>query len=492
MTTAPELDRPTVPSDLTTDLLVAGTWTSGGAGILPTLNPATGEVLAEVAAADTDDVDRAVAAAEEAFRTTWAAVPPHERAALLHRLADLVERDAQHLATLEALDVGSSFGFAQMLFVPNLVRSLRYYAGWADKLEGQLVPADAFMGRPVHAYTKREPLGVVAAIVPWNSPLMILGWKLAPALATGNVVIVKPSEEAPLSCLHVVRLAAEAGFPAGTVQVLPGAGAVVGEALSLHAGVQKVSFTGSTPVGRRIAQNATHTFKRTTLELGGKSAQLVFADADVERTVPGIAMGLFANQGESCAIGSRVLVHRSLHDQVVEGLREAQRAQVVGDPFDPSTTVGPLISARHRDRVMGYVESGRTEGATLVAGGAAVDRPGFFVEPTVFAGDHDLTIAREEIFGPVGVVIPFDDEDDAIRLANSTEYGLAATVWTGDVTRAHSVADRLRAGAVAVNGWSPLAPQLPWGGVGASGVGRELGVEGILENTETKTVTVVL
>lgn len=492
MTTAPELDRPAVPGDLTTDLHVAGAWTPGGSGTIPTLNPATGEVLAEVAAADTDDVDRAVAAAEEAFRTTWGAVPAHERAALLHRLADLVERDAQHLATLEALDVGSSFGFAQALFVPNLVRSLRYYAGWADKLEGQLVPSDAVMGRPVHAYTTREPLGVVAAIVPWNSPLMILGWKLAPALATGNVVIVKPSEEAPLSCLHVVRLAAEAGFPTGTVQVLPGAGAVVGEALSLHPGVQKVSFTGSTAVGRRIAQNATHTFKRTTLELGGKSAQLVFADADLARVLPGVALGLFANQGESCAIGSRVLVHRSLHDQVVEGLREAQRAQVVGDPFEPSTTVGPLISARHRDRVMGYVESGRREGATLVAGGTAVDGPGFFVEPTVFAGDHDLTIAREEIFGPVGVVIPFDDEEEAVRLANSTEYGLAATVWTGDVTRAHTVAGRLRAGAVAVNGWSPLAPQLPWGGVGASGVGRELGVEGILENTETKTVTVVL
>ena len=492
MTTAPELDRPAVPSDLTTGLHVAGAWTAGGGGTIPTLDPSTGQTLAEVAAADADDVDRAVAAAEEAFRTTWAAVPPHERAALLHRLADLVERDAQHLATLESLDVGSSFGFAQMLFVPNLVRSLRYYAGWADKLEGQLVPSDAFMGRPVHAYTQREPLGVVAAIVPWNSPLMILGWKLAPALATGNVVIVKPSEEAPLSCLHVVRLAAEAGFPAGTVQVLPGAGAVVGEALSLHPGVQKVSFTGSTAIGRRIAQNATHTFKRTTLELGGKSAQLVFADADLERTVPGIAMGLFANQGESCAIGSRVLVHRSIHDQVVDGLREAQRAQVVGDPFDPSTTVGPLISARHRDRVMGYVASGRAEGATLVAGGGTVDRPGFFVEPTVFAGHHDLTIAREEIFGPVGVVVPFDDEEEAVRLANATEYGLAATVWTGDVTRAHTVAGRLRAGAVAVNGWSPLAPQLPWGGVGASGVGRELGVEGILENTETKTVTVVL
>ncbi len=246
MTTAPELDRPAVPSDLTTGLHVAGAWTDGGGGTIPTLNPATGQTLAEVAAADADDVDRAVAAAEEAFRTTWAAVPPHERAALLHRLADLVERDAQHLATLESLDVGSSFGFAQMLFVPNLVRSLRYYAGWADKLDGQLVASDAFMGRPVHAYTQREPLGVVAAIVPWNSPLMILGWKLAPALATGNVVIVKPSEEAPLSCLHVVRLAAEAGFPAGTVQVLPGAGAVVGEALSLHPGVQKVSFTGST------------------------------------------------------------------------------------------------------------------------------------------------------------------------------------------------------------------------------------------------------
>ncbi|WP_020660015.1 aldehyde dehydrogenase family protein [Amycolatopsis benzoatilytica] len=475
-----------------TELFLAGRWTSGGAGTLETLNPSTGETLAEVASASADDVDTAVLAATAALRGDWSAVPPSQKGHFLAKLADLVERDAELLARLEALEIGVPYGFASALFVPNLIGSLRYYAGWADKVNGELVVNDGYFGTPTHAYTRREPVGVIAAIVPWNAPLMILGWKLAPALATGNTVIVKPAEDASLAILHLGKLIEEAGFPAGTVQILPGAGGVVGEALAVHPGVHKVSFTGSTATGRRILRNSAGNFKRTTLELGGKSPQIVFEDADLDSAVRGAAMGLFSNQGQVCAAGTRVLVHRSIRDAVLDGLKAAAEAQVLGDPFDPAATMGPLVNRAQRDKVLGYVEKGKAEGAQLVTGGAAPDGPGFFVAPAVFAGTNEQTIAREEIFGPVGTVIPFEDEDEAIALANDSEYGLAATVWTKDLRRAHTVSAALQAGAVGVNGWSPLGPQLPWGGVKASGVGRELGYEGILANTETKTVTIVL
>ncbi|MFB9767749.1 aldehyde dehydrogenase family protein, partial [Nocardioides kongjuensis] len=434
----------------------------------------------------------AVAAATAAVRGEWGALPGSAKGQLLNRLADLVERDAATLATLDALDMGIPVGFAGMMFVPNLAATLRHFAGWADKINGETIANDGYFGRPTHAYTRREPLGVVAAIVPWNAPLMILGWKLAPALACGNAVIVKPAEDASLSILHLAALVEEAGFPAGTVQVLPGAGTVAGEALSLHPGVRKVSFTGSTEVGRRILVNSAGSFKRTTLELGGKSPQIIFEDAALEAAVQGAGMGLFFNSGEVCAAGTRILAHRSVYDDVLQGLKQAAEAQVVGDPFAEGTTMGPLVNAAQRDRVLGYVKQGAADGAALVTGGTAPDGPGFFVAPTVFAGTNDMTIAREEIFGPVGTVIPFDDPDEAVALANDNDYGLAATVWTRDLARAHTVSAQLQAGAIGVNGWSPLAPQLPWGGTKASGVGRELGVEAIAANTETKTVTVVL
>jgi betaine-aldehyde dehydrogenase len=477
---------------LTTDLYLDGAWRKGGAGTFATLNPATGETLAQIASADEADVDRAVAAATRALRGDWAATPPSQKGVLLTRLADLVERDAQELARLEALDMGVPTAVAEGLFVPNLIASLRYYAGWADKVNGEVLTTDGYFGAPTHSYTRREPVGVIAAIVPWNAPLMILGWKLAPALATGNTVIVKPAEDASLSILHLAKLVEEAGFPAGTVQVLPGLGRVTGEALALHPGVNKVSFTGSTEVGRRILRNSAGNFKRTTLELGGKSPQLVFDDADLRSAIGGLATGIFTNQGQVCAAGTRIFAHRKVLDAVLDGLKQAAEAQVLGDPFDPGTTMGPLISAKQREKVLGYVYKGQKEGAELVAGGRATDGPGFFVTPTVFAGTNELTIAREEIFGPVGTVIPFDDEAEAIALANDNDYGLAATVWTSDASRAHTVSGQLEAGAVGVNGWSPLAPQLPWGGLKASGVGRELGYEGILANTESKTVTIVL
>jgi phenylacetaldehyde dehydrogenase len=481
------------PAFVNTKLFIGGTW-SAGSDTFTTLNPATGQPLVDLAAASAADVDAAVDAAQEAFRGDWGALAPSRKGVLLNKLADLVERDIEVLAQLESLDMGRPFGMGAQLMVPNLVATLRYYAGWADKINGELIANDGYMGGPVptHAYTRREPLGVVAAIVPWNAPLMILGWKLAPALACGNTVIIKPAEDASLSILHLASLVDEAGFPAGTVNVLTGIGKVTGEALALHPGIKKISFTGSTEVGRSILRNSASNFKHTALELGGKAPQIVFDDADLDAALQGCAMGMFFNQGEVCAAGTRVIAHRKVYDAVVEGLKGAAEAQVIGDPFDPATTMGPLVNERQRDRVVGFLQVGADEGAGVVTGGRAPERPGFFVEPTVFTGTNDMRVAREEIFGPVGIVIPFDTDDEALALANDNTYGLSATVWTQDVSRAHSVAARIEAGAIGVNGWSPLAPQLPWGGVKASGVGRELGYEGIRSYTEVKTVAVIL
>ncbi len=480
-------------SQLHTGLYIGGEWRDADT-TFTTLNPATGQPLTELAAADADDVDAAVDAATAAFRGDWGALAQSRKGLLLNKLADLVERDSEQLAALESLDMGRPVGASAALMIPNLIGTLRYYAGWADKINGDLIANDGYMGGPVqtHAYTRREALGVVGAIIPWNAPLMILGWKLGPALACGNTVIIKPAEDASLAILRFAELVTEAGFPPGTVNVLTGEGKVAGEALSLHAGIQKISFTGSTETGRAILRNSASNFKRTALELGGKAPQVIFDDANLEAAVQGCAMGLFFNQGEVCGAGTRILAHRKVYDAVLEGLQGAAQAQVIGDPFDPATTMGPLVNARQRDRVVGYLKKGADEGADVVAGGSAPDRPGFFVEPTVFAGTNEMSVAREEIFGPVGIVIPFDSDDEAIALANDNQYGLSATVWTTDVSRAHMVSAQIEAGAIGVNGWSPLAPQLPWGGVKASGIGRELGYEGILSYTEPKTVTVVL
>ncbi len=474
-------------------LFVAGEWRDGGAGTFADLNPASEEILVEVAAASEEDVNAAVAAARAQLSGEWAAMPGSQRGQILARVADLIERDAELLARLEALDIGKPVMQPSVLDVPNAARTFRHFAGWADKITGTVIPTDGYFGRPTHSYTRREPVGVIAAIVPWNTPLMIAAWKLAPTLAAGNTVVVKPPEDAPLSILHLATLLQEAGVPDGVVSVLPGLGAVTGQALVDHADVDKISFTGSPEVGRSIGMAAASAFKRVTLELGGKSPQVILADADVEAAVGGTAMGLFFNQGETCAAGTRVLVHRSLYSDVVDALAGAASQQVLGDPFDPATTMGALVNKKQQERVLDYIDKGRAEGARLVAGGARPDRAGFFVQPTIFAdADNDMTIAREEIFGPVGTVIPFDDPEEAVRIANATTYGLAATIWTKDVTAAHTLAGQVRAGAVWVNGWAAIDAALPWGGMKSSGIGRELGWSGILANTEEKVVTVVL
>ena len=485
------LDR-SLPAEVHTGVLIDGVWREAERSY-EVLNPATGQILTRVADASDEDVDLAVSSAREALGGAWATTSGPQRALLLNRVADLVERDSDLLVRLEALDVGKPLAQPGMLDIPNTVSTFRHFAGWADKIQGATVPTAGYFGRPTHSYTVREPVGVIAAIVPWNTPLMIAAWKLAPALAAGNTVVVKPAENAPLSVLHLASLIAEAGFPPGVVNVVPGSGAGAGAALVRHRDVDKVSFTGSPEVGREIQKVAAETFKRVTLELGGKSPHIVLPDADLAAAIQGIAMGLFFNQGEVCAAGTRVLVHRSVYDQVLDGLAEAARQVVVGDPLDPKTTMGALISREHLEKVLNYVQCGISEGARLVAGGARVGTEGYFVQPTVFADVRpDATIAREEIFGPVGAVMAFDNVEEAIRIANDTDYGLAATIWTQDVASAHTLSRRVRAGTVWVNGWAAIDPALPWGGLKQSGMGRELGWSGILANTEEKVVTIVL
>jgi len=483
-----------LPAGSPTELLINGQWRPSASGATFTdLNPATEQPLAEIAAATVDDVDAAVRAARAQLNGEWGSTAGVQRGRILARVADLIERDGDTLAQLEALDIGKPVGQPAMLDIPNAASTFRHFAGWADKINGATIPTAGYFGRPTHSYTVREPVGVIGAIVPWNTPLMIAAWKLGPALAAGNTVVVKPPEDAPLSILYLGKLLDEAGLPPGTVNIVPGYGDVAGNALVEHPDVDKISFTGSPAVGRLIQERAARTFKRITLELGGKSPQIILADANLKAAINGTAMGLFFNQGEVCAAGTRVLVHRSLYGQVVDTLAAAADAQVLGDPFDPATTIGALVNAKQRETVLGYIAKGRNEGARVAAGGSAPDRAGYFVRPTIFAdANNDMTIAREEIFGPVGTVIAFDSPEEAVQLANATKYGLAASIWTQDVTRAHTLASQVRAGAVWVNGWAAIDPALPWGGMKTSGIGRELGWSGILSNTEEKVITIVL
>jgi aldehyde dehydrogenase (NAD+) len=448
------------------------------------INPATEEPIALVAQGSAADVDVAVRAARAALNV-WNALRAAERGRILIRFAELLRTHQDELATLESLDAGKPIAAVQRQDIPAAIDTLAYYAGWCDKITGQVVPV-----RPdALTYTIREPVGVVAAIVPWNFPLMIGMWKIAPALACGCTMIVKPAEITPLTALRVGELALEAGVPPGVLNIVTGKGRVVGDALVAHPGVDKVTFTGSPAVGRGILQGAAVNFKRVTLELGGKSANVIFPDANLDSAVRAAASGIFFNTGQVCSAGSRILAHRDVYDEVVERLAARAKSIKVGDPAVRETSMGPVVSAAQMKTVLDYVEIGREEGATLVTGGARLGKRGFFVEPTVFANvEHEMRISQEEIFGPVASVIRFEDEADAIRIANGTLYSLAAGVWSADIGRVHRVAHALRAGTVWINTYGYTDVRLPWGGAGDSGFGREHGDVAIENFTEPKAV----
>ncbi|WP_036663871.1 aldehyde dehydrogenase [Pandoraea sp. SD6-2] len=457
------------------------------------LEPATGEALAAVAASSQSDVDSAVAAAKVAFETVWRRTSAAQRGLKLLHLADLLARDAETFVSVLSREQGRPEMEMRMMDLPMSVDTLRYFAGWADKLEGRTIPTAGSMGRATLNYTELEPVGVVAQIIPWNAPLMIGIWKLAPALAAGCTVVIKPSEDAPVALTHLMRLVAEAGIPEGVVNVVNGIGPTTGRALCTHPDVAKVSFTGSTEVGRAIARDMAGSFKPLTLELGGKAAQILLADADVPRAIDGLLLGLFANQGQTCAAGSRILVHASIANAVAAQLAAATDSIVVGRPQEAHVRMGALINARHRARVAEYIERGHQDGARLISGGRQVPDGGFFVCPTLFVHeDPNSTLAREEVFGPVGVVIPFEDESEAVRIANSTRYGLSTSLWTQDVGKAHRLAREIDVGSVAVNCWSPLDARLAWGGRRDSGTGFDLSRHAVMAHLQEKSITISL
>jgi aldehyde dehydrogenase (NAD+) len=479
-------------SSLPTQLLINNHWIGSESGAtFATVNPSTGEEICQVAAAGAADVEKAVQAARKAFEQgTWRKINASDRGQLLYRLADLIEKNADELARLEALDNGKPVSVAKRVDVAKTIACYRYFAGWADKVQGKTIPIDG----DFFCYTRHEPVGVVGQIIPWNYPMLMQAWKLAPALAAGNTVVMKPAEQTPLTALRIGELIVRAGFPEGVVNLLPGFGPTAGAAIARHMDVDKVAFTGSGEVGRLILEAAARSnLKRVTLELGGKSPNIIFADTDLDEAVEGAHLGIFSNQGQICCAGSRVFVEEKIYDQFVEKSVVRARKRTVGDPFDPKTDQGPQVDRAQFDNVMGYIESGRSEGAVLACGGERVGDRGYFVEPTVFAGVHDdMKIAREEIFGPVMSVIPFKNLEEVITRANRTSYGLAAGVWTRDLKKAHAIANSVRAGTVWVNCYNVLDTRAPFGGFKQSGSGRELGEYGLQEYTEVKTVIVKL
>jgi aldehyde dehydrogenase (NAD+) len=488
------LPTPTEPhvAPSATKLLINGRWVASESGkTFATINPSTGEEICHVAEADAADVDKAVRAARAAFdQGPWRKTNASERGRLLHRLADLIESHSDELARLETLDSGKPLSIAKAVDVAKSAACYRYFAGWADKVQGKTIPIDG----DFFCYTRHEPIGVVGQIIPWNYPMLMQAWKLAPALATGNTVVMKPAEQTPLSALRIGELILEAGFPDGVVNLLPGFGPTAGAAVASHMDVDKIAFTGSTEVGRLIMEAAAKSnLKRISLELGGKSPNIIFADSDLDEAVEGAHMGLFVNQGQSCCAGSRVFVEEEIYDAFVEKSVARAGKRVVGDPLDPKTNQGPQVDRSQFDRVMGYIESGHRDGATLACGGGRVGDRGYFIQPTVFANVQDeMKIAREEIFGPVMSVIAFKNVEEVITRANRTNYGLAAGVWTRDIKKAHAVANSMRAGTVWVNCYHVLDTRAPFGGYKQSGMGRELGEYGLQQYTEVKTVTVKL
>jgi aldehyde dehydrogenase (NAD+) len=474
-------------------LLIGGEWRDAEGGrTMPVINPATEEVIAEVAAASAADVEAAVAAARAALDGPWGRMSGRERGRLIWKLGERLTDRVDEIARLETLHNGKPIMESRHIEVPMAAECLQYFAGWADKIHGETVPVK---GNAL-VYTTRSPLGVVAAIVPWNFPLLIAMWKVAPALATGNTVILKPASQTPLTALVLGELATDVGFPPGVLNVVTGSGATVGQALVEHPGINKIAFTGDTSTGKAIMRSSAETLKHITLELGGKSPNIVCADADLDAAVRGATMGIFYGKGEVCAAGSRLLVEKSIKDAFLAKVAERTKKMVAGDPLDPKTRLGAISSKGQLERVLKYVETAKAEGATLLAGGSRTDigtGKGYFMQPTVFADvTPSMTIAREEIFGPVLAAIDFVDVDDAIARANDSIYGLAAGVWTRDVRKAHYIASKLQAGTVWVNTYNVYDTAVPFGGFKQSGFGREMSMHALDYYTQIKAVWVDL
>jgi len=473
-------------------LFINGKWVNSISGkTFATLNPATGQEICQVAEADSADVDLAVKAARKAFESgPWKKMSAAERGRRINKLADLMEKNLPELAALESLDNGKPLRDSLNADLPLSIKAYRYYAGWCDKTHGKTIPVEG----EYFCYTKHEPVGVVGQIIPWNFPLLMTAWKWAPALATGCTIVLKPAEQTPLTALRMAELAQEADIPDGVINVVPGFGPTAGAAITSHMDIDKVAFTGEGSTGQLVMQAAAKSnLKRVSLELGGKSPNVVFADADLDAAVEGAYFGLFFNQGQCCCAGSRLFVEENIHDAFVEKLVARAKKQRVGDPFDMATTQGPQISQEQCDRIMGYIDVGVSEGANLLSGGKRVGSKGYFIQPTIFSGVKDnMRIAKEEIFGPVMNILKFKDVDEVVQRGNKTFYGLAAAIWTKDITKAHRLANNLRAGTVWVNCYDVFDAAAPFGGFKMSGIGRELGEYALSLYTEVKTVYINL
>ncbi|HVN29625.1 MAG TPA: aldehyde dehydrogenase family protein [Candidatus Binataceae bacterium] len=471
-------------------LLINGKWVASKSGkTFESINPATEEVLTLIAEGDKADVDEATKAARAALEGKWSQIGPHERAKYMFRIAELIDKHLDELAELESLDNGKGISFSKAFDVPAAAETFRYYGGWCTKLYGETNPSDPSMFN----YTLREPVGVCGQIIPWNFPLLMAAWKLGPALCCGNTVILKPAEQTPLTALRLGELMLEAGLPEGVINIITGFGPGAGSSIAEHPDIDKVAFTGSTEVGKIILKASAGNLKRVSLELGGKSPNIIFPDADMKQAVPTSMMGVFFNSGQVCCAGTRIFVQKDMYDNVVDQLTTFSKNMSYGDPLDPKTVMGPVVSKEQFDRVKGYLDVGKKEGAKVTVGGETGTGKGYFVKPTVFADvNNNMKIAREEIFGPVATAIPFKDESDAVFQGNDTEYGLAAAVWTRDVGRAHKVARALKAGTVWVNTYNQIDTISPFGGYKQSGFGRELGKHALELYSQIKSVYVKL
>ncbi len=479
----------------TRKMLINGKWVDSASGkTFATYNPATGAVLSNVAEGDKEDIDRAVKAARAAFETgPWSKISPSERGQMIWRLGDLLQKHLEEFAQLESLDNGKPLKIARVADLPLAIDHFRYYAGWATKIEGHTVPMSGWKQGMFHAYTMREPVGVVGQIIPWNFPLLMAAWKLGPALATGCTIVLKPAEQTPLTALRLGELIQEAGIPDGVVNIIPGYGETAGAALAAHPDVDKIAFTGSTEVGKLILHAAAGNLKKVSLELGGKSPNIIFDDADLDSAIPGAASAIFFNQGQCCCAGSRLYVEKKAFDRVVEGVAENASKIRVRPGFDPDSDLGPLVSEEQLNRVCGYLESGQKEGAKAVTGGSREGTTGYFVKPTVLVNTNPkMKVVQEEIFGPVVTAIPFSDPSEIVATANDTIYGLAAGVWTRDIKKAHQMASKIKAGTVWINCYNIFDASLPFGGYKQSGWGREMGHEVLEHYTEVKSVCAAL